>query len=84
MNVGSWLGIVVGLLLTFIGATWTARRVPYHKALHGLLVGVFVAIVAIAMNAVGGLTALDIAGFVLTIGAGWLGGLVGAGRRTEV
>ena len=83
-SVGSWLGTIVGLLCIFLGAAWTARRVPQHKAFHGLLLGIFVAIITTALDAIGGLTALDIAGFVLAIGAGWLGGVVGAGRKAEV
>jgi putative membrane protein (TIGR04086 family) len=83
-SVSSWLGTVIGLIFIFLGATWTARRVPQHKMLHGLLVGIFVAIITIGLDAIGGLKALDIAGFFLAIGAGWLGGVVGAGRKAEV
>jgi putative membrane protein (TIGR04086 family) len=82
--VAPWVGTISGLLLIFIGAAWTARRVPMHKALHGLLVGIFVAVVTIILDALGGITAMDVAGFVLAIVAGWLGGMVGAGRRNEV
>jgi hypothetical protein len=83
-GVGPWLGPLVGLLLTFIAAAWTARRVPLHKAFHGLLIGIVVAIVTLAIDAIGGLKLSDLIGFVLAIVAGWLGGIVGAGRRQEV
>jgi len=83
-SVTPWLGTIVGLLFIFLGATWTARRVPQHKMLHGLLMGIFVAIITTALDTIGGLTAMDIAGFFLAVGAGWLGGMVGAGRKSEV
>ena len=85
LNVMAGGGSLITLpILIFLGSTWTARHVPQHKMLHGLLVGIFVAIITTGLNAIGGITTLELVGSVLAIGAGWLGGVVGAGRKTEV
>jgi hypothetical protein len=79
-GVGAWLGTVVGVLFTFGGAAWVARRVESATAaLHGVLVGGVVAVVGLAFG--GSLGIVEVVGAVLTVAAGWLGGRLGGRGR---
>ena len=70
---------VVAVMVTIIGAAWAARRAqPGVATLHGLLVGLIVATSVFLTGSVG---VEGIVGFVLTIGAGWLGGWLVERRR---
>jgi hypothetical protein len=63
---------VLAVMFTIIGAVWAARRAqPEVATLHGVLVGLIVAASVFLTGSVG---LEGIVGFVLTIGAGWLGG----------
>ena len=70
---------VVAVMVTIIGAAWAARRAqPGVATLHGVLVGLIVAASVFLTGSVG---VEGIVGFVLTIGAGWLGGWLVERRR---
>jgi hypothetical protein len=77
-----WSTFVLQLLLTVGGGLWLAGNVKREPALHGLLMGLFTAIIfltfSISFN-VGALVVPII--FVLTVAAGWLGGFLGSLRR---
>jgi hypothetical protein len=77
-SAGSW-GTVVGLLLTLGAAIWVARKVRTAAAMHGVAVGVSVAvlglIVGLLIDRSFGLRRLI--HFAATVGAGWAGGLIG-------
>ncbi len=72
-QIGTW-GVPV---LTVFAAAWVARAVePRTATLHGVLVGLLVAIIfGLVFFWPFDLTTLVL--FALTIGAGWLGGLTG-------
>ena len=70
---------VLAVIVTIIGAAWAARRAqPGVAALHGVLVGFIVAASVFLTSSVG---VEGIVGFVLTVGAGWLGGWLVERRR---
>ena len=70
---------VLAVMFTIIGAAWAARRAqPGVATLHGVLVGFIVAASVFLTGSVG---LEGIVGFVLTIGAGWLGGWLVERRR---
>jgi TRAP-type C4-dicarboxylate transport system permease large subunit len=70
---------VLAVIVTIIGAAWAARRAqPGVATLHGVLVGFIVAASVFLTGSVG---VEGIVGFVLTIGAGWLGGWLVERRR---
>ena len=70
------LGPVVTVLSTFLLALWAARKAAAGKALNGLAVGILVTVVAIALGRSFSLAALT--AWLLTLGAGWLGGAAGS------
>jgi hypothetical protein len=70
---------VLAVMFAIIGAAWAARRAqPGVATLHGVLVGLIVAASVFLTGSVG---LEGIVGFVLTIGAGWLGGRLVERRR---
>jgi hypothetical protein len=70
---------VLAVMFTIIGAAWAARRAqPGAATLHGVLVGL---IVAVSVFFGGSAGVEGIVGFVLTVGAGWLGGRLVERRR---
>lgn len=81
------MGALIGLLATLVAAMLVARRTPGAGAQHGLYIGSLLA----AAGILGAVTSphapdlLDVVGFalsLLSIGAGWLGGIVGDPSRT--
>jgi putative membrane protein (TIGR04086 family) len=70
-----WFEPVLAILLTVSSAAWVAHKAQRRTGLHGLLVGLVVAILlpleGLAFGATLGLR--DLVSFVLTIAAGWLG-----------
>lgn len=70
---------VLAVIFTIIGAAWAAGRAqPGVATLHGVLVGL---IVAVSVYLGGSVGVEGIVGFVLTIGAGWLAGRLVEQRR---
>jgi hypothetical protein len=77
-----WSTLVLQLLLTVGGGLWLARNVEREAPLHGLLMGLFIVLIFLPF----GLSFKDPALMipitsVLTIAAGWLGGLLGSKGR---
>jgi len=68
-------------LLTMAAAFWAARTVQESHVLHGVSVGVVVA--GSGLVVAGTLNVRTIAVCALTVGAGWLGGVLAAGRKAR-
>jgi hypothetical protein len=75
-HVGHYWSPVITVLLTLAAAFWVARKVPSSKALQGLLTGVVIAIIGLVLGMK--ITLPVVAEFVLTLGAGWVGGTIGS------
>ena len=67
---------VLAILATIPAAFWSARRLPASRALHGALIGVVVAGVGFLLGFA--ISVRTIVAFVLTVAAGWLGGVLAA------
>jgi hypothetical protein len=72
---------VLQIVLTMLAATWAVRRVQISHQFHGVLIGLLVAVTGFAMDFK--MSFRTIAGFALTVGAGWLVGAVAARRRLK-
>jgi len=94
--VTSWSTSILAILLTAGGAIWVAHKVENGAPLHGLLVGLVAALMLLITNPnltnffQGGyrgrldLLLVALGTFVLTVAAGWLGGILGSrGRETS-
>jgi hypothetical protein len=79
-QVTGWSTLIIGVILTFLGALWVVRETAEKPLLQGFWVGLIAAILIVGPligflgGALGGLTA---ATFLLTIGAGVVAGLFG-------
>ena len=82
-QVGNWGSPLIAILLTLGFATRIARKVEAEARLHGVLVGLVVAILGLIISVAfgGAVDLLTLAGFVLTLLAGWLGGTLGERQR---
>jgi hypothetical protein len=80
----SW-GMVPALLLTFGAAIWVARKVRTAAAMHGVAVGVTVAVLGLIVGLIiyHTFSLHTLIDFVATVGAGWLGGLIGGRAKTD-
>lgn len=80
VGIAAWLRPTLAVLLTLGAASMVAHRVqPEAAALNGLMLGLIVAVVVFAF--VGSFGVAQLTGFALTVGAGWLGGNLGAHGR---
>ncbi len=79
-QVASWISYMLTILLTFGCGVLVARKVAREPQLHGLLLGLVVALIRFVLGPVfGGESVLvRILIFVLIIAAGWLGGVLGS------
>lgn len=77
-QVSPWVGPVLTVLMTFGAAIWVTRKVKVAASTHGVLVGLFVAIISVILSLVFGwpMNSLDIMWFFLTIASGWFGGFI--------
>ena len=74
-----WGTLVLQLLLTVVCGLWLAGNVERKAPLHGLLMGLFSALFFITFSISFKDTTLVVAiSFVLTVAAGWLGGVLGS------
>jgi hypothetical protein len=74
-----WGTLVLQLLLTVVGGLWLAGNVERKAPLHGLLMGLFTALIFIPFSISFRDASLIVAiSFVLTVAAGWLGGVLGS------
>lgn len=77
-QVVDWITTVLALLLTAGGALWMARKVERGAALHGFFLGLVVALILLLLSLGFRLPAqVVLVTFLLTVAAGWLGGVVG-------
>ena len=72
---------VLQILLTAPAAAWAVRRVQRSHQLHGVLIGLVVAVTGLVMGFA--MSFRTIAEFALTVGAGWLGGAMAAHHRRK-
>jgi len=74
-----WAGPLLTILLVLGGATAVARTVRARAHLHGVLVGLVAALCVLLLDLAfaHGLQPAALLASVLTIGAGWLGGMAG-------
>ena len=82
-QVSTWGGPVLVLLLTLGAAIWVSRKVAVATSLHGLLVGLMVAIIGVILSLIFGwaMDLLDLMWFFLTMTVGWFGGVLGGRGR---
>ena len=79
-----WSTFVLQLLLTVGGGLWLAGNVKREPPLHGLLMGLFTAIIFLTFSISFKVAALVVPIiFVLTVAAGWLGGFLGSRGRQK-
>jgi putative membrane protein (TIGR04086 family) len=79
-----WITTVLALLLTGSGALWMARKVERGAALHGFLVGLVVALILFLLSLGFKFPAqVVLVTFLLTVAAGWLGGVLGSRGREQ-
>lgn len=67
------------IVLAVPAAGWAVRKVQSSPQLHGVLIGLVVAVAGLAMGLTISLRA--IVAFALTVGAGWLGAALAAHRQ---
>ncbi len=72
---------VLQILLTVPAAAWAARKVQSSHQVHGVLIGLVVALTGFVMGFT--MSFRTIAEFALTVGAGWLGGAIAAHRMKQ-
>jgi putative membrane protein (TIGR04086 family) len=78
----SWSTFVLQLLFTVGGGVWIARKVEREAPLHGLLMGLVVALIFLPFSTGFRTPALvELVSFLLTLAAGWLGGVLGRRGR---
>ena len=70
---------ILQMLLTVPAAAWAVRKVQTSRQLHGVLIGLVVAATGFMMSVT--ISVWTITAFALTVGAGWLGGVMAARRR---
>ena len=74
----SWM---LQILLTVPAAAWAVQKAQRSRQLHGVLIGLVVAVTGSAMGFT--MSIRTIAEFALTVGAGWLGAAMAAHHRIE-
>ena len=78
----SLIGALLVIVVTGYGAWWVARKVEHAGLLHGLLVGVVVALISFLLDVAFSMR-IDPVGllfYALMVAAGWLGGILGSRR----
>jgi hypothetical protein len=75
-----WLGVFSLMLFTLLGARWLASFVRTDVELHGLVLGVLVALVNLIFEGMGAFSLSSLLITVLIVGAGWLGSRLSAQR----
>ena len=75
-----WIGPISLILFTLLGARWLASFVRTDLQLHGLVLGVLVALVNLIFESMGAFSLSSLLITVLIVGAGWLGSRLSAQR----
>jgi putative membrane protein (TIGR04086 family) len=78
-HVGRSFWWILQILLTVPGAAWAARKAQRSHQLHGVLTGLVVAATGLLLSFT--TSTRTMAEAALTVGAGWLGGVLAARRR---
>jgi putative membrane protein (TIGR04086 family) len=75
-----WNPTILPILLTFAAALWVVRKIERKPRLHGLLVGLIVAVILFFFSSgfQGEFVLVTLMTLLLTIAAGWLGGVLGS------
>jgi putative membrane protein (TIGR04086 family) len=75
-----WNPTILPILLTFAAALWVVRKTESKPQLHGLLVGLLVALILFFFSSgfQGEFVLVTLINLLLTIAAGWLGGVLGS------
>ncbi len=75
-----WNPTILPILLTFAAALWVVRKTERKPQLHGLLVGLLVALILFFFSSgfQGEFVLVTLINLLLTIAAGWLGGVLGS------
>jgi hypothetical protein len=82
-TIGPLFGPIFRILLTLVGAAWVARRAVASPLANGVAFGVVAAVMALVLVLVfERATNFTPWAFILTVIAGWLGGLIGCWRRS--
>jgi hypothetical protein len=68
-----WLGVISLVLFTLLGARWLASFVRTDVQLHGLVLGLLIALVNLIFESMGAFSLSSLLTTVLIVGAGWLG-----------
>jgi hypothetical protein len=74
----SW---VLQILLTVPAAAWAVQKVQRSHQLHGVLIGLVVAVTGLVMGFT--MSIWTVVEFALTVVAGWLGGAMAARHRIK-
>jgi putative membrane protein (TIGR04086 family) len=84
-QVSSFASAVLVIVVTGYGALKVARRVEQAPLLHGILVGLVVAMLSFVLDWLfrGEIQMLGVLLYVLMVIAGWLGGVTGSRRREQ-
>jgi hypothetical protein len=75
-----WLGVISLALFTLLGARWLASFVRIEVQLHGLVLGLVVALVNLIFEGMGAFSLISLLTTALVVGAGWLGSRLAAQR----
>jgi hypothetical protein len=73
-----WFGPISLILFTLLGTRWLASFVRTDTQLHGLVLGVLVALVNLIFEGIGAFNLSSLLITLLIVGAGWLGGRLSA------
>ena len=85
-NLGMWVGPLGGATMAIIMARWVARPLPTGQVMHGVLLGVLLAVIDVVLLVAGGepFAWRFVASNVGKIVAGALGGLIAARQASPV
>lgn len=85
-QVSSLISGLLVIVVTGYGALWVARRVERAALLHGILVGLVVALLSFLLDVLFS-KRIELIGmllYLLMVGAGLLGGVLGSRRREQL
>jgi putative membrane protein (TIGR04086 family) len=84
--VSSLISAFVVFVVTGYGALWVARRVESAALVHGLLVGLLVALISLVLDVlfIRAMKLMGLGLYVLMVVTGLLGGVVGNRRREQL
>jgi hypothetical protein len=69
-----WLGQIILILFTYLGARHAARRAETAAQPNGIVVGVLAGLINFIIDGLRSFSLVNLLTVILAIGAGWLGG----------